>query len=247
MSKHNIAIDQKTLDRVAAIKAKIGANDNIVKLSNTSKLGVKSWSLQAYNTCPASIDKKGDLVAACSGCYAAFGNYRFSNVKATREYNKQIWQDDKFVSDFTRILQTERYFRWFDSGDLYSLALANKVYEIMLATPHVLHWLPTRMYKFKKFHNILQKMQSLDNVVIRLSSDGIDGSIVDSDVVATNSTILPAENLEEYDGFVCPAYVQDGKCNDCKACYSKDVKTIAYIAHGKVMQSKIKKIKLTNV
>lgn len=246
-TSNKIEINKNVLDRVAIIQEKVSKAGNIVKLSNTSKLGVKSWSLQAYNTCPASIDQDGELVAACGGCYAAYGNYRFANVKASREYNRISWSHDNFVNDFVRVLQTERYFRWFDSGDMYSLGLANKIYEIMLNTPHVLHWLPTRMHKFKKFEAILQKMQSLPNVVIRLSSDGIDGSIVNSDVVSTNSTILPADNVDQYDGFICPAYKQDGKCNDCKACYSKDVKTVAYVAHGAVMKSKIKKIALANV
>ena len=244
---NKIEIGANVLDRVAVIQEKANKAGNIVKLSNTSKLGVKSWSLQAYNTCPASLDQDGELVAACSGCYAAYGNYRFANVKATREYNRVSWSHDNFIDDFVRSLQTERYFRWFDSGDMYSIGLANKIYEIMKATPHVLHWLPTRMHKFKKFAAILQKMQDLPNVVIRLSSDGIDGSIVDSDVVSTNSTILPADMVDQYSGFICPAYAQDGKCNDCKACYSKDVQTVAYVAHGAVMKSKIKKIALANI
>lgn len=245
--KNNIVIDDKTLERVEEIKQKAIDNNNIVMLSNTSKLGVKSWSLQAYNTCPASIDDKGLLVDACSGCYATYGNYRFNNVKATREYNRISWQDDNFVSDFVKQLDTVRYFRWFDSGDLYSLSLAKKIYEIMLNTPHVKHWLPTRIYKFSKFHSILKDMQSLPNVVIRLSSDDIDGSIVNSDLIDTNSTILPSEMISEYNGFICPAYNQGGKCNDCKACYNKDVKTVAYIAHGVKMKSNLKKLNIVNI
>lgn len=245
--KNNITIDEKTLEYVEGIKQKAIDNNNVVMLSNTSKLGVKSWSLQAYNTCPASIDKNGLLVDACAGCYASFGNYRFSNVKATREYNRISWQDDNFVSDFIKQLDTERYFRWFDSGDLYSLGLAKKIYEIMLNTPHVKHWLPTRMHKFSKFHDILKAMQALPNVVIRLSSDSIDGSLVKSDLIDTNSSILPSELIEGYGGFICPAYNQGGKCLSCKACYNKDTKTVAYVAHGVKMKSNIKKLDLINI
>ena len=245
--KNNIVIDDKTLERVEGIKQKAIDNNNIVMLSNTAKLGVKSWSLQAYNTCPASIDKNGLLVDACSGCYASFGNYRFSTVKAVREYNRITWNNDNFVNDFIKQLDTERYFRWFDSGDLYSLGLAKKIYEIMLNTPHVKHWLPTRMHKFIKFQGILKDMQSLPNVVIRLSSDDIDGSLVKSDLIDTNSTILPSELIEGYNGFICPAYNQGGKCNDCKECYNKDTKTVAYIAHGVKMKSNLKKLNIVNI
>lgn len=245
--KVNVTIEAKTLEYVEGIKAKAKAQNNIVMLSNTKKLGVKSWSLQALNTCPASVDDKGNLVDACSGCYATYGNYRFNNVKATREYNKQVWQDENFVSDFVEKLDTERYFRWFDSGDMYSLSLAKKIYQIMLNTPHVKHWLPTRMYKFKKFEGILNNMQSLPNVVVRLSSDAITGEKVNSDLIKTNSTILPSELIEGYAGFICPAYKQAGKCLTCKACYNKEVETVAYIAHGVVMKSKIKKLDLVNI
>jgi L-asparaginase II len=42
-----------------------------VKLSVTSKLdGIRSWSLQALETCPGSIASDGELVDACKGCYA---------------------------------------------------------------------------------------------------------------------------------------------------------------------------------
>lgn len=50
-----------------------------MKISNTSKLGVRSWSLQALETCPGAIEN-GELVDACKGCYATTGNYRFENV-----------------------------------------------------------------------------------------------------------------------------------------------------------------------
>jgi hypothetical protein len=55
-----------------------------IKLSQTTKLGCRSWSLEALKTCPASIDFiTGELVDACKGCYATGGNYRFANVKAS--------------------------------------------------------------------------------------------------------------------------------------------------------------------
>jgi hypothetical protein len=55
----------------------------MLKLSVTSKLdGIRSWSLQALETCPGSVNADGSLVPACSGCYATTGNYNFANVKA---------------------------------------------------------------------------------------------------------------------------------------------------------------------
>ena len=62
-----------------------------MKLSVTTKLdGIKSWSLQALETCPGSIGVDGELVDACKGCYATTGNYRFANVKAPASLTVRI-------------------------------------------------------------------------------------------------------------------------------------------------------------
>ena len=140
----------------------------MVKLSKTSKLdGIKSWSLQAIETCPGSVGADGQLVPACSGCYATTGMYNFPGVKAPRAANKEDWKRDGWVADMVLALAKEKYFRWFDSGDMYSLELARKIYDVMVATPHVKHWLPTRMAKFPKFAPVLAAMQRLDNVMVR--------------------------------------------------------------------------------
>lgn len=230
-------------DKVFALVAKMKAEmTSTVKLSNTSKLGVKSWSLQALNTCPASIGADGELVDACKGCYATSGNYRFSNVRAPREFNRQAWEQDAFVTDFVKALKKERFFRWYDSGDMYNIKLAEKMLLIMQATPHVQHWLPTRMYKFKKFHSIIEQMAALQNVAVRLSSDSITGDLVNSSVSDLNSTIIPEHTIDSYNGFICQAFYQDGKCLDCTACYDKTVKTIAYVGHGLTMKKKQKNL-----
>jgi len=104
----------------------------MLKLSKTSKLGTKSWSLQALETCPGSKLTNGQLVAACSGCYATTGMYHFGPVKAVRADNKKDWQRDGWVADMVKALSKDTHFRWFDSGDMYALELAEK----MLAMGH---------------------------------------------------------------------------------------------------------------
>lgn len=209
----------------------------MIKLSKASKMPCKSWSLQALDTCPASKNKDGSLVDACKGCYATTGNYRFPNVKAPREHNREDWKREEFVSEFVQALDTERYFRWFDSGDMYDLRLANKILEIMQATPWVNHWLPTRMHKFEKFAEVIAQMEALPNVVVRLSSDSINGETISG---ATTSTIChSAENAPE-GATVCEAYTRGGKCGTCRACFSKSVPVVAYPAHGATMLKMIK-------
>ena len=208
----------------------------MIKLSKTSKLdGIMSWSLQAIDTCPGSSDGKGGLVEACQGCYATTGNYRFPNVKAPRLFNRDDWQRDTWVSDMLIALDSSRYFRFFDSGDMYSIDLANKILEICTKATWVKFWIPTRMHKFDKFKGVIDKLNALDNVSVRLSSDSVTGGIIDGLNTSTIfSDTLPVGATE------CKAYQHDGKCNGCRACYDKTVSVIAYKAHGVKMAKVIK-------
>ena len=211
-----------------------------VKISVTSKLdGIKSWSLQALDTCPASIEN-GELVDACKGCYATTGNYNYPNVKAPRAHNKLDWQRIEWADDMVQALQDSRYFRWFDSGDVYSVALAEKILEVMQRTPWCKHWLPTRMYKFPKFRTVLTTMQSLDNVMVRFSSDSVTGQYVDG---LHGSVIVPTSDDATDNMALCRAYENGGKCSGCRACWSKDVPLIAYAAHGVKMAKVIRILK----
>jgi hypothetical protein len=208
----------------------------MIKLSKTSKLdGILSWSLQALDTCPGSKDSTGNLVPACQGCYATTGNYRFANVKKPREFNREDWKRDSWVNDMVLALDSSRYFRWFDSGDMYDLRLAERILMVMVRTPWVKHWLPTRMHKFIKFKGVIDRMEALDNVVVRFSSDSVTGGFVGG---LNSSTIfsdpVPVGATE------CQAYQHEGKCNGCRACYDKSVSVIAYKAHGVKMAKVIK-------
>ena len=195
-----------------------------------------SWSLQAIDTCPGSSDGKGGLVPACQGCYATTGNYNFPNVKAPRIHNREDWKRDDWINDMVKALDSSRYFRWFDSGDMYDLSLANKILAVMQLTPWVKHWLPTRMHKFIKFQHTIDAMQELPNVVVRFSSDSVTGQTIPGQTTSTIfSDTLPVGATE------CKAYQHDGKCNGCRACYDKTVSVIAYKAHG-VKMSKVIKI-----
>jgi hypothetical protein len=208
----------------------------MIKLSKTSKLdGILSWSLQAIDTCPGSSDGMGGLVDACKGCYATTGNYNFPNVKAPRAYNREDWQRTEWVDEMVQALDSSRYFRWFDSGDMYSLDLAHKITEVILRTPHCKHWLPTRMHKFDKFKPIIQALNKLDNVVVRLYSDSVTGEVIEG----LNTSTIFSDTLP--DGATeCKAYQHDGKCNGCRACYDKSVSVIGYKAHGIKMAKVIK-------
>jgi len=212
----------------------------MVKISKTSKLdGIKSWSLQALDTCPGSLNGDGSLVDACSGCYATTGNYRFPNVKAPRLHNRGDWERLDWVDDMVTALDNERYFRFFDSGDMYALGLAEKILEVMKRAPWVKFWLPTRMHKFPKFRRVLQDMKRLENVAVRFSSDSVTGEYVEG---LHGSVIVPTAAHASDSMKLCEAYEHGGTCNGCRACWDKAVDVIAYPAHG-VKMAKVIKIK----
>ena len=212
----------------------------MLRISVTSKLdGIRSWSLQAIDTCPGSIESPGVLVPACRGCYATTGNYLYPNVKAPRLENREDWQRQDWADDMVAELELDRYFRWFDSGDVYNLALAEKILDVMQRTPWCKHWLPTRMHKFPKFRMVFDAMKALDNVSVRFSADSVDGSytpglhgsVIGPD--AATYTDAPGSSL-------CRAYEHAGKCSGCRACWNKDVELICYPAHGLKMAKVIR-------
>jgi hypothetical protein len=200
--------------------------------SKTKKLdGIRSWSLEARVTCPGSVDSD-----ACKGCYATTGQYNFSNVKKVRMDNKLAWQQENWISLMVTELNNERFFRWFDSGDCYSLKLAEKILEVMKLTPWVYHWMPTRMYKFNKFMEIFDKMNELPNVVVRFSSDSITGQIIEG---TYTSTIFP-DGFEDPRVYKCPATLNRGKCTGCRECWSKDRQVVGFKQHGEKMKKVFK-------
>ncbi|MCX4030193.1 hypothetical protein H0A36_17620 [Endozoicomonas sp. SM1973] len=202
----------------------------MIKLSVVKKLGnIKSWSLEAINTCPGSKDNHGNTVDACKVCYASKGRYRFGSVKATRQNNYIDWKRDDWVSDMVEALDNDRFFRWFDSGDIFHPELAKKILVVCQRTPWVSHWIPTRSHKFPKIRTYLEQLNQLQNVCVRYSSDSIVGEYNEEH----GSIIIDDETIHAIEGvYICPASQQHGTCQKCRACWDKTVPVVAYRLHG---------------
>lgn len=208
----------------------------MIKLSKAGKMPCRSWSLQALETCKGAYDMNGEVVEACQGCYALKGNYRFSNVKKSRAHNLQDCKREEWVEDMVIELDNDRYFRWFDSGDIDNIRLARKILEVMKRTPWCNHWLPTRTYKFEAFRKILEEMNALPNVVVRYSSDSTEGEkkVYDrrgKEIKAKYTSSILKTYIESKGNHLCPSSQQEGKCLTCRACWSKDVKNVNYLLH----------------
>ena len=194
-------------------------------LSNTSKLGVKSISLDARKCKTGSkLAKKPGTV--CSGCYALKGCYVFPVVKDAMARRLEFFNSPNFIPIMVWLLSSlrKKFFRWFDSGDIQNVFMGLNILEICRLTPDIKHWIPSKEYKIWRQALKIQKLP--DNVVLRMSSPNID----QEPLKEFSNTSTVHKNKKAF-GLECIAYKQDGKCLDCEACFNKKVKNVSYPLH----------------
>jgi hypothetical protein len=112
-----------------------------------------------------------------------------------------------------------RWFRWHDSGDIQSVKHLLKIFQVCRMTPDVAHWLPTREA------GLLSKIPQdrvPANLTIRLSATKVDGPAPGS--WPLTSTVVTT-------GRSCPAPDQGNACRDCRACWDRNIKNVAYGKH----------------
>ena len=156
-------------------------------------------------------------------------------VKAPRAENKIDWKRENWVTDMVKLLARQKHFRFFDSGDMYSVKLAKKIYQVVALSPHCKFWIPTKMHKFAKFARIIAKLEKLENCVVRKSSDSINGEKIagkNSSTIITSDLQTAAWHKRTH---ICPATMPGNKANckanKCTACWDKNTKVIAYHFH----------------
>ena len=194
-------------------------------LSNTSKLGCKSISLNAKSCKTGSklAKKKGSV---CFGCYALKGCYQFPVVQDAMARRMEFFNSPNFIPIMVWLLSSlrKKKFRWFDSGDVQSVLMALNILEICNQTPEIKHWIPSKEYKIWREALKIQKLP--DNVCLRISSPNID----QEPLKGFENTSTVHKDKKAF-GLECIAYKQDGKCLDCEACFNKKVKNVSYPLH----------------
>ena len=229
------------------------------KLSKTSKMPAKSWSLPAWETCPGARIQGGKPAEACEGCYALTGAYQFPSTIKAREHNLEDWKKDDWCDAMVKAIGKDKYFRWFDSGDIYCMELAEKIIEVVRRTPDCKHWLPTRSHKaiqglygylvdYTKEYFVPNEYQGdqpyanpmyLPNLTVRFSSDSAHGMRLSKKFGRNSVIIQREEDFKPEKGYaLCRSYTRGGKCGDCRACWSNKVDTVAYVKHGKKVNPK---------
>ena len=207
--------------------------------SRPSKMPGLSWNI------PATLCKVGSKLrdvpgSTCSGCYALKGRYMFPSTQNAMNrrldlYNKAhengtITRWYEAMAYYANSRRTKGFFRFFDSGDLQSLQMLHDLCIVARMAPNTKFWLPTREYgivrEFVGGGYIVP-----ENMVIRLSSPMIDkfhypritGWGITYSAVHINATTTGA--------FVCPANTQEGKCGDCRVCWSSKSLLVSYPKH----------------
>ena len=202
----------------------------IGKFSKPSKMPCFSWSISAKK-CKTGSRLARIVGSVCHHCYALKHAYNWPSTVNAMERRLKAYDSKKFVANFVLALQGERFFRWFDSGDIQNLRMLEDIAEIAKQTPNVAHWLPTKEAGFVRAY--LKKHGAFpSNLTVRISAYFVDqlehsqltgnGSVVLSEIKPGS---LPSGTV------FCNAPNQNGKCLDCRACWNKGIPTIAYLEH----------------
>ena len=203
------------------------ALETINGFSKPSKMPCHSWSI------PAKDCKTGSKLAkvegsVCADCYAMSGFYRMGNVKSCLEKRLESLSNPKWENAMTIAISGSEgsgFFRWFDSGDIQSLAHLKQIAQIAKNLPSIQFWLPTKEYGIVTQY--LKENELPENLTIRLSGFMVDGPAP----IALASRLGLVTSTVVSEGFTCPASSQGNKCLSCRACWDKGVSNVAYKHH----------------
>ena len=187
-------------------------------LSAPNKMPGPSINLPAWN-CITGLKLQAVKNSVCAGCYAMKGRYRFPNVREAMDRRLAALTDPRWVDAMVTLVKGQPWFRWHDSGDIQSPEHLKNIFEVCNRTPETRHWMPTREVKFLKLMDpdVVPK-----NLIIRMSSHMIDQGPV---------SFWPWTSTVVTSGKSCPAQEQGNQCKNCRACWDRSVKNIAYPKH----------------
>lgn len=209
---------------------------------------------------PASACITGSKLAsipgsACAQCYALRDTYTWPNTKKAAAkrlsgINHQRWADamvrllsHAHANEYRKIdlglrgkklarvgtryrLNQMGFHRWHDSGDIQSVEHLSSICDVARGTPRIKHWLPTQ--ELSMVRSFISRSGTIpDNLTIRVSSVMID----DKTRRVWPHTSSVHKTFSVGNAHVCPAPLQDHKCGECRACWSKDVAHVSYGLH----------------
>ncbi len=200
-------------------------------LSRTTKMPCHSWGLPA-RACITGANLASVAGSVCHGCYARSGNYTWPRVVTANE--RRLAQADhpdwtaamRFLVEWQARKNRQPFFRWFDTGDLQSASMLERIVHVATTTPNVQHWLPTKEHNL--VNEYLARHATPDNLTIRISAVMTDGAPPDVRGLPT-STVHRHEPPQDR---ACPAYrMQPARCGPCRDCWNPAVQNVSYPLH----------------
>jgi hypothetical protein len=167
--------------------------------------------------------------------------YRMPNVREAMERRYEFLADldswkvemtARINARFARLSPADRgrlaFFRWHDSGDLQSVSHLAAVAWVARHTPRVRHWLPTREYAIVR-EFLANGLTLPKNLTVRLSAHMVNGPTPDGYGLPVSSVHTEPGRYSATHS--CPADSQGGRCGECRACWSPDVRHVSYPRH----------------
>lgn len=200
--------------------------------SAPSKMPWLSYSISARR-CKTGGKLRKVKGTICSKCYAFRGNYRWEVVRKAHEkrfwaMSRQNWVSNMVMALRSRLIETpkyQRFFRWFDSGDIQSLKNLQNIVKIAELVPEVQFWLPTQE------RGIVQEFLRSGEIFPQNLNVRISAPLVGVQVKPIEGTTTSCVNVNSEGVFQCPSSTQNNKCVDCRACWNRDIKTVSYKGH----------------
>ena len=200
-------------------------------LTQTTKMPCQSYSLPTI-ACVTGFKMREIAGSICSDCYADKGNYRkySNNIEPTQHARLESINDELWVDAMVVSIGADKYFRWHDSGDIQSIEHLEKIAEVARATPHCMHWLPTREYGIVSAFTAQYDVP--DNLIIRLSAMFTDRAVIVPKTLQ-NVAGVAVSNVHSVKpiGTACNAPKQNGECRSCRACWNRKVAAVSYSIH----------------
>ena len=200
-------------------------------LTNASKMPSKSFSLPARRTCPIGdvlADRKGTV---CHGCYACRGRYAMQNTTNAQGRRLAILElaladaDERadWISAMVFLVKRQgRYFRWHDSGDIFSQKYLDLILDVVTLTPKVRHWISTKEVGLISKNR--ERIESLPNLIVRVSDFLVGTS-------GRKCRSFHSSSVNADAGVKCRAYERDGNCGGCRKCWNREIQNIDYKKH----------------
>lgn len=198
--------------------------------TTTSKMPCDSISISAH-LCKTGSKLKNIKGSVCHKCYALRGNYNYPSVKNKHERVLNFMRSPDFIKRMTGMLMAtgNKYFRWFDSGDVQDEAMAHSILDVCEATPWISHWIPSKEYRI--WRTVLKERPQPANACIRYSTHFDDKKPTKAG--QNTSTTFTSGDSPAAVGKVCIANKMKDEtgiysCGPCRACWDTSIENIAY-------------------